>query len=159
MLRALAVLAMLLAFAPGEPAAQTASLGALYVNNGYDPHANPYRDLEQAIDRASTDNKRVLIVVGGDWCVWCEVLDQYLVRNDDVRAAFEESFVMVKVNWSRQNENRVFLSGFPESVGYPDFLILDSNGAYLDQQATGDLESGRSYDRARMLEFAQRWRR
>lgn len=157
MLRATALIVALLAFAPIELSAQT--LSAPYVNGGYDPHANPYRDLERALDRAEAENKRVLIVVGGDWCGWCDVLDNFLMRHSDVRAAFEDSFVVLKVNMSRENENAAFLSGFPESAGYPDFFILDSNGAYLGRQRTDVLERGRDYDAARMLGFAQRWRR
>jgi len=151
--------AVLLTLAPFVPiaAAQTPT-SDLYVNAHYDPRANPYRDLERAIDRASAENKRILIVVGGDWCVWCDILDAFLARHADVRAAFAESFVVLKVNWSRENENVAFLSGFPESAGYPDFFILDRNGRYLAQQPTGALESGRDYDRVRMLAFARRWR-
>lgn len=157
-MRALAIVIALFALAPTTAAAQSSALGNLYVNNSYDPHANPYRDLERALDRAEAENKHVLIVVGGDWCVWCDILDAYLSRNADVRTAFEASFVMLKVNWSRENENTAFLSGFPSSRGYPDFFILDSNGTFLRQQDTGLLERGDDYDRARMLAFAQRWR-
>jgi thioredoxin-related protein len=156
MLRALAVLVALFAFGPTHVGAQTPS--GLFVNDSYDPRANPYRDLERAVARASAEDKRVLLIVGGDWCVWCEILDRHLASNSDVRAAFENSFVVVKVNMSRQNENVAFLSGFPSSRGYPDFFILDGNGAYLGQQQTDTLENGRGYDRARMLAFAQRWR-
>lgn len=158
MRNALAAIAVLVAFGPLVAFAQVTPTGGLYVADRYDPNANPYRDLERAIQRASAENKRVLIVVGGDWCVWCEILDRFLATNGDVRAAFEDSFVAVKVNWSRVNENTAFLSGFPQSNGYPDFFILDSNGAYLAQQDTGALESSRNYDRARMLNFARRWR-
>jgi thiol:disulfide interchange protein len=157
MWRAVAALAVLL-FAPSGATAQTASLAGLYVNDGYEPYADPYRDLDRAIDRAAAENEHILIVVGGDWCTWCEILDRFLESDAEVRAAFERSFVMVKVHWSPQNENTAFLSGFPGSRGYPDFFILDSNGAYLAQQRTDVLESGRSYDRRRMLAFAQRWR-
>lgn len=158
-LRALALaLAAGLLLSGAGASAQTAPLGALYVNNSYDARANPYRDLERALDRARAENKRVLIVVGGDWCGWCEILDTFLTRNADVRAAFEASFVMLKVNYSPANENAAFLSGFPASRGYPDFFILDNNGTFLRQQDTGLLEHENDYDRARMLAFAQRWR-
>lgn len=156
MLRALAVLAALLAFAPADIGAQPVA-GGLYVNDGYDPRANPYRDLERAMTRAAAEDKRVLIIVGGDWCIWCEILDRHLASNADVYAAFERTFVIVKVNLSRVNNNQAFLSGFPPSHGYPDFFIVDSNGAYLGQQRTDVLEDGRGYNRERMLAFAERW--
>jgi thioredoxin-related protein len=153
MLAALLLAALLLA---PSAAAQTPA-GGLYVNDHYDPHANPYRDLERGITRASAENKRILIIVGGDWCGWCEVFDRHLASDADVRAAFERSFVILKVNVSSANQNEVFLSGFPPSKGYPDLFILDGNGAYLGQQPTDILENDRGYDRRRMLAFATRW--
>jgi thioredoxin-related protein len=153
MLRALAVVA-LLAFAPVVAVAET---NTLYVNDSYTPRANPYRDLERAIERASAENKRILIVVGGDWCGWCEIFDRFLALDAEARAAFETSFVVLKVNMSSRNQNVAFLSGFPDSAGYPDFFILDSNGAYLGRQRSDLLEDGRDYDRARMVAFARRW--
>jgi len=153
MLRALAVAAAMLVFAP----ASVAETNAPYVNTSYDWRANPYRDLERAIEQASAQNKRILLVVGGNWCGWCEVLDRFLARDAEAREAFEQSFIVLKVNMSPQNENAAFLSGFPDSRGYPDFFILESNGAYLGRQRTDVLEAERDYDSARMVAFAQRW--
>ncbi|MBX9746328.1 MAG: thioredoxin family protein, partial [Hyphomonadaceae bacterium] len=98
MLRRALLAASLLAFAPAA-FAQSYPLSALYINHRYDPRADPYADLERALDRAAAEDKRVLIVVGGDWCGWCTVLDDFLTTHADVRAAFERSFVMVKVNY------------------------------------------------------------
>lgn len=155
MLRSLAIAAVMLAFAP----VSVADTNALYINTRYDWRANPYRDLERAIEQASAQNKRILVVVGGNWCGWCEVLDRFLARDAEAHAAFERSFVVLKVNMSPQNENAAFLSGFPESRGYPDFFILESNGAYLGRQRTDALEAERDYDRTRMVAFAERWAR
>lgn len=149
------IAAALLSLSP-LAAAQPPS-NSLYVNDHYDPRANPYRDLDRAISRASAERKRILIIVGGDWCGWCEVFDLHLARDAEVRAAFERSFVILKVNVSSANQNEVFLSGFPGSAGYPDLFILDSNGAYLGRQTTDVLENDRGYDRNRMLAFATRW--
>jgi thiol:disulfide interchange protein len=155
----LIVLVALLGLSPGAAPAQDSPLSTLYINNSYDRRANPYRDLERALARAEAENKRVLMVVGGDWCGWCQILDDFLIRDAEVRASFEASFVMLKVNWSPENQNSAFLSGFPSSRGYPDFFVLDTNGAFLRQQDTGLLEHEDDYDRGRMLAFAQRWRR
>ncbi len=157
MLRALAIVAVLLAFTTAAHA-QTPAPATLYVNEHYDPWANPYRDLERALERASAEHKRVLLIVGGDWCVWCEILDRFIDADPGVGAAMAESFVVLKVNVSSVNENGAFLSNFPESAGYPDFFILERNGSYLGQQRTDVLERGRNYDRAWMIAFARRWR-
>ncbi len=139
-------------------AQQPASAQSLYVVDHYDPARNPEADLALAAQRASAEGKRILVVVGGDWCVWCEILDRFIAANSDVHAAFADSFVVLKVNFGRENENEAFLRRFPQSEGYPNFFILAADGAYLAQQDTALLEQGRSYNRARMLAFAGRWR-
>lgn len=132
---------------------------ALYVVDNYYPERDPATDLQLAIQRAQVMDRRILVVVGGSWCTWCFVLDAFLARDAETHAAFADSFLILKVNMSRANRNADFLSRFPESNGYPDFFILDSDGSYLGRQETGALEDGRSYSRARMIAFARQWRR
>lgn len=129
-----------------------------YVVDHYDPARDASADLAAAVQRASAEHKNILMIVGGDWCVWCHYLEDYLQAQDDVRAAFAQSFVILKVHYSREHPNAAFLANYPPRTGYPDFFVLDASGALLAQQNTGELEEGRSYNRERMLAFAQRWR-
>lgn len=142
---------------PGAAArAPVVNADGLYFNPRYDHRADPAADLASA--RALAGNRNILLEVGGDWCVWCRILDAYLAEEADVRAAFRASFLIVKVNWSRTQQNEAFLAAYPPISGYPSFVILDNRGRYLGSEETAPLESGRSYDRARMLAFAARWR-
>lgn len=136
----------------------SANEDGLYFHPAYDPARNPAADVARAAAIAARENRRVLLEVGGDWCVWCAVLDDYLATHADVRAAFRAAFLIVKVNYSRQNENEGFLSAYPDVGGYPAFIVLDAQGRYLASQDTADFERDGTYDRARMLAFAQRWR-
>lgn len=43
----------------------------------YDECADQVSILKDAISAARTENKKVLIVFGGEWCIWCHVLDNY----------------------------------------------------------------------------------
>lgn len=131
---------------------------SLYVVSVYDAKRDPAADLKLAITKAQAENKRVLLDVGGDWCVWCHILDDYLGRNKTVGDAFAASFVILKVHWSPEHRNEAFLGAYPDTNGYPHFYILDASGAYLGQQDTGALEQGDSYSRIRMLYFAEQWR-
>jgi thioredoxin-related protein len=144
--------------ATASASAQTNATPVLYVNSSYDPAASPTADLRRAMAHASRRNTRVLIVVGGDWCVWCEILDRFIAQDANVRAEFVRSFVIVKVNWSRENENEEFLGRYPTPAGYPDFIILSADGSFAGRQNTAELERGRSYDPASMIAFARRWR-
>src|SRR5262245_48860081 len=70
-----------------------------YVVHEYDPARDPNADLAAAVTRASAERKHILIIVGGEWCVWCHYLENYLQAHDDVRAAFAQSFVILKINY------------------------------------------------------------
>ncbi len=153
--------APLTAFAgPSAPpaVAPPANLPQMYVNHGYDPAADPAADVARAAELATAQHKRILLVIGGEWCSWCTILDRFLGSNADVRAEFADSFVMVKVNWDPDHPNARFLGRFPVAPGYPDFIVLDSHGRYLAHQPTEELEQGYSYHHDRMVTFARAWR-
>lgn len=130
----------------------------LYLVSVYDPKRDPEADLKLAIKAAEAENKRILLDVGGDWCVWCHILDDYLGRNRPVGDAFKRSFVILKIHWSPNQRNEAFLGKYPEPEGYPHFYVLDSAGGLLGSQSTSELERGDSYNRAKMLAFAAKWR-
>ena len=123
----------------------------------HDPDADPFADLEAAIVAAQESGRRILLNVGGNWCGWCYRLDDYINANDDVRELLEANFVVVKVNWSPDNENEKFLSQYPEIHAYPYLFVLDSDGTFLHPQSTGALEEGSSYDKAKLMAFLREW--
>lgn len=135
------------------PAPAAAAPGAA----GYDPDADPAADLAAAIERARVEGKRILLEVGGEWCGWCHRLERFLHDDEDVRARLDAAFVVVKVNWSPENENEAFLANYPEIHGFPHLFVLDADGTLLHSQNTGPLESGKSYDPARVLAFVEAW--
>lgn len=44
----------------------------------YDECGNQFDVLNPAIQAAKQSNKNVLIIYGGEWCIWCHVIDKYL---------------------------------------------------------------------------------
>jgi thiol:disulfide interchange protein len=97
--------------------------------------------------------------VGGDWCSWCRVLDKFYAEHADVRAARDEEFVLLKVNWSGNNENVEFLSHYPAIPGYPWIFVLDGNGKLLKSVDTNTLEAGNSgYSEKAIRDFLAAWK-
>jgi hypothetical protein len=129
----------------------------LYEVTHYDPARDPAADLPAAVSRATAENKRILLELGGG--IWCEILDRFLERDTTVREAFRQSFVIVKVSVSPENRNEVFLAPYPAVDGYPFFIVLESDGRFLGVQETAALEEGLCYNRTSMLAFAERWRK
>jgi thioredoxin-related protein len=124
----------------------------------FDPTRNPVEDLKSAVKVATDSSKRILLDVGGEWCIWCHRIDEFIESNEDVKTALTSAFVVLKINFSKENKNEDFLSNFPKVDGYPHFFVLDSDGKFLHSQNTGDLEEGKSYSKQKFLEFIQKMR-
>ena len=126
---------------------------------GYDPNRDPAADLSAAMEEASGTGKRIMLEIGGEWCHWCHVLEQFFQAHDEHRALLHEKYVVVKVNFSPENENEAFLSRYPAFKGYPHIIILESDGSHLHSQDTGALEKGEGYDPDAMKAFLTKWAR
>ena len=125
---------------------------------GYDIDADPFADLQAVVVEATRSDRRILLEIGGDWCIWCHHWERFLADHDDVRQVLDERFVVLKVNHSPENENTEFLSQFPEIPGYPHFFVLDAKGELLLSQGTAVLEQGEDgYDRQKALAFLRQW--
>ncbi len=122
----------------------------------YDPARDAARDIEDALREAARTNRRVLLEVGGEWCVWCHKLDAFFEEHADLAAYLQRHFVLAKINFSPENENQEVLSRYPTIPGYPHFFVLDAGGELLISQDTGELESGDHHDREKMRAFLKR---
>ncbi len=143
---------------PTEEVAQTSELPNSALVDFYDPARNPADDLEQAIMIAQRENKRIMLELGGDWCIWCKYMDDFYKSQPDILQARVENYVLVKVNVSEENANEKFLSQFSEAAGYPHIYILESDGTLLHSQNTADLEDGAdSYVPDVFMAFLQKW--
>lgn len=123
----------------------------------FDPARDPEKDLKEAVKEAQRSDRRILLDVGGDWCIWCHYLDKFFEENEDVSEFMRKNFVVVKINYSKENENKKFFSKFPEVDGYPHFFVLEKNGKLLHSQSTAELEKGRGHDREKVLNFLKKW--
>jgi thiol:disulfide interchange protein len=123
----------------------------------FDPARNADRDIREAIVEAKRTNRRVLLDVGGEWCVWCRRLDSLFVTDRALAAFRDMHFVTVKVNYSKENKNEAVLSRYPKIPGYPHLFVLDKEGKLLCSQDTGVLESGKGHDPAKVRGFLREW--
>jgi len=123
----------------------------------YDPKRNAETDIKDAVVEARRTGKRILLEVGGEWCHWCHILDDYFTRNPKLTALRDSNFITVKINYSPENENRKALSQYPQINSYPYIFVLDSNGKLLQSQPTGQLEEGQSYNLKKFTDFLNKW--
>ena len=126
---------------------------------GYDPHANAFAQLDTAVAKAAAEDKLLLVIAGGDWCIWCHYLAAFLDRETALDADLHDVFVVQKVYVGGENMNTEFFAKLPKAAGAPHFWVLSQKGELLLSQDTLPLEDGdKSYDRAKFAAFIERWR-
>jgi len=137
------------------PAQATSSLPDYSVK--YDPARDPFKDGANAIKLARESNRRVLIEVGGAWCKWCNILDDFLDKNPDIKQRLHNTFVMLKINVSDANNNSEFLKTFPKPLGYPHMYVTEKNGDILWSKDTADFLVNGKYSVEQFTKFFDRW--
>ena len=123
----------------------------------YDPGADAADEMHLAVKKANAENKHVLIIAGGNWCSWCITFDHFIHADTQIDSLLNKTYVIYHLNFSKENENKEFLSHYPKVPGYPHFFVLESDGTFLYSQDTGELESGQGHDHDKVLAFLKRW--
>jgi thioredoxin-related protein len=131
-------------------------------NHKFDPTRVAKKDVQDAIRLARQTHKRILLDVGGEWCIWCHRLDSLFLQNKDLAEYLNKHYVVVKVNVSKENRNEEFLSRYPKVAGYPHIFVLDKNGKLLHSQDTGELEFPKNdpvkgHDEKKVFHFLKQW--
>jgi thioredoxin-related protein len=124
----------------------------------FDPTRNSFDDLESAIEMAKENNKNIILDVGGEWCIWCHRIDAFMHNTKEINSLLEKYYLVVKINYSKENKNEKFLSQYPKIEGYPHFFVLDKNGKLLHSQNTGDLEKDKGYNKDKFIAFLNEWK-
>ena len=123
----------------------------------YDPKRDAARDIGDAVAEARRTNRRILLEVGGEWCSWCHILDEFFNKHPDLTALRDKNFITVKINFSDENPNQEVLSRYGNIKGYPHIFVLDSEGKLLHSQDTAVFEEGRGYVLERLTTFLNNW--
>jgi thioredoxin-related protein len=125
----------------------------------YDPELDGVQQVHDAEATAAAEGKYVLVQVGGNWCSWCHKLHKLFTSNDKIRTELKKNFVMVHLNYSKENrnENALRLLDNPERFGFPVLVILDGKGQRLHTQDTALLESEGSHDPQKVLRVLTLW--
>jgi thiol:disulfide interchange protein len=131
--------------------------GAASPAPSYDPKRDADTDIQVAVAEARRSGRRVLLEVGGQWCVWCHIMKRFYLDHPDLLALRDKNYVTVSVNFSEENRNQEVLSRYPAIHGYPHLFVLGSDGKLLHSEGTNGLEEGRSYNLERFTKFLESW--
>ena len=124
----------------------------------YDSTSNPSIDGKNALLYAKQTHRKVLIEVGGDWCQWCHILDEFIADHPEVKTILYDHFVILKVNVSDDNKNKEFMSSMPEVDGYPHVYITDEKGSIKFSGDLSPLLKKGKFSEKLFLEFLNRWK-
>lgn len=125
----------------------------------YNPEADAQAEINAAVQKAAAEGKNVFLQIGGNWCVWCRKYHQFISDDPEISQYIADNFVVVKVNYSKENKNEAVLEKleFPQRFGFPVFVVLDATGRRIHTQNSAYLESGDGYDKEKVLNFYKQW--
>ncbi len=128
----------------------------------YNPDADAKKELAEAIKKAHTEGKNVLIQIGGNWCPWCIKFHKFIHDNAKIDSIIKKNYVFILVNYSKEKpayKNLEILKQleFPQRFGFPVLVVLDDTGKRLHTQDSGFLESGNGYDTTKVTTFLKCW--
>jgi thioredoxin 1 len=125
----------------------------------YSDTANAKEEIRQAILKAASEHKRVILDFGGNWCGDCKVLNIYFhdPRNASLLAA---NYVLVDVSVGQYDRNLDLAKkyGIPLNKGVPALVVLDGSGRVVYAQQNGEFEAMRKLDSSTVTAFLQKWK-
>ena len=127
----------------------------------YDPQADAKSQIAAAVARAGRDNRRVLIVYGGNWCGWCHKLHAVFNENKDIARTLLYEYEIVRVDIGKFDRNMEIANGYGadlKKAGVPFLTVLDGAGKPLANQETGTLEAGQEHDPAKVAAFLNKYK-
>lgn len=123
----------------------------------YDPNAKGSEQIAAAVAEAKAKNQRVLVQFGGNWCGFCQALDE-LIEADATLRGLKSQYVTVHVDAGANPELNAFY-GKPYDLGFPVMLVLDGEGKLLHTQASTvfQLPTAVGHDPGMVKDFLAAW--
>lgn len=127
----------------------------------YHPEINASSQIKEASIKAKSENKHVLLMVGGNWCRWCRMFNKFVTTDFQLDSAMNKNFIVEHINYSKENKNEEVLKQlqFPQRFGFPVFVILNENGNVIHTQNSAYLEEGEGYSKEKVMDFFYQWRK
>jgi thioredoxin-related protein len=131
----------------------------------YDKSADALAQVDKAAAAARREDKRILLMFGGDWCSWCHKLHDLFTSDQEIQKILADDYELVMVDTAAPNagtletkcKQTLSKEDQQKGVGYPVLAVLDSDAKVVTAQPTGVLEDGDHHDPKRVKEFLSRW--
>jgi thiol:disulfide interchange protein len=87
--------------------------------------------LDEAMTKATAENKQILVDVSAIWCPNCRRLDNDVFANESVKKIINEKFVFARLEYESP-EGTAFLEKH-NTNGFPNLWLLDGKGNAIKQ--------------------------
>jgi thioredoxin-related protein len=132
----------------------------------YNKTADTDASVAKAKERAQHDNKRILLMFGGDWCGWCHKLHELFRSDRTVAKLIYNEYVLVTVDLEAPGaaalqktcKDALSKEELEKGVGYPFLAVLDSDGKVVKAQRTDPLEEGDHHNPKKVADFLSEWK-
>ena len=120
----------------------------------YDESADAQAQVSQALAKAKTDNKQLMIVFGANWCGDCKMLDGEF-KKPALKALLDANYVVVKVDVNRFNKNLDVVKPYGDVIkkGIPSIVIATPANQLVYATNGGELADARKMGEAGVAEF------
>jgi hypothetical protein len=114
---------------------------------------NPFEELKKAIELEN--HNYFLIIFGDNDCRKCNILDEFMNEDPEIKKVLEENFTVLYVDYSYREFIRKFAA---EMLALPWISIINKEGELVYQQRTTYLEKDKRYNKELFIAFLQGWK-
>jgi thioredoxin 1 len=123
----------------------------------YRTDANAAQEIHKALAASGKQNKRVLLVFGGNWCLDCHVLDNAF-HQPRIAPLLDTNFIVVHVDIGQYDKNLDLAKKYRVNLekGVPSLAVLDAHATVL--YSTFDFERARVMSEEDVIGFLDKWK-
>jgi len=125
----------------------------------YNPEADVSAAISHGIAEAKANNKPLLLQISANWYPWCIKFLNFYSKDQVICTLIDNNYVIIKLYCSKENRNLGEFKKleYPQRLGFPVFVILDSNGKRIHAQISAYLEESDGYSKTRIPDFLSQW--
>lgn len=112
------------------------------------------KELKEAQSQSKSQNKKLILIFGADWCPDCRALDS-IFSDAEVRRVLDSNFILHKIDVGRFDKNLEISDSFgsPIENGIPALVVLEPNGRVLTSTKGGEFSSASKMTKEQVLEY------
>jgi len=125
----------------------------------YPANTDARKEIDDALKAAAADNKRVMLMFGGNWCYDCHVLDQAL-HEGQAGQIVKDGFLIVHVDIGEGNKNLDLVTKYETTIdfGVPTVVLLNVSGRVIYSSTKGEFEAARKMMKKDLVAFLNEWK-